>query len=110
MLIDALKYRTEDKKDIIIQVNLVIGVGYTNNNIWRIEDIKYKTSRQRKYKYFSESFSNNYDYRRLDSKEREKYILSKYIEFVGEDKLKEALTAAHKSIIPNLDNLAVSYV
>jgi len=108
--IDAWKYRTEDNNDIIIAVGLVIGVGYTNGNIWRIEDIKYKTSKQRKYRYFSESFNDNYDYRKLDSKEREKYTLSKYIEFVGEDKLKEALIEVHKSIAPNLESLCVGNI
>lgn len=39
MRINALKYRTEDKREIIIVVDLQVGYGYQNNNIWRIVDI-----------------------------------------------------------------------
>lgn len=40
----------------------------------------------------------------------EKYILSEYIEFVGENKLKEALIATYESIVPDLDDLYVNHV
>lgn len=39
-------------------------------------------------------------------KEREKYTKDKYIEFVGEYKLKEAVMTAWKIIQPDLENLA----
>ena len=105
MRIDALKYRTEDNQDIIIVVDLQVGYGYQNNNIWQIVDIGYKSSRQRKYTYLSTTIRDRYEYRQLDQKEREKYIKGKYIEFVGEDKLKEAVMTAWKSIQPDLENL-----
>lgn len=106
MRIDALKYRTEDNQDIIIVVDLQIGYGYQNNNIWQIVDIGYKSSRQRKYTYLSTTIRNRYEYRQLDQKEREQYVKEKYIEFVGEDKLKEAVIEAWKSIKPDLENIA----
>lgn len=106
MRIDALKYRTENNQDIIIVVDLQVGYGYQNNNIWQIVDIGYKTSRQRKYTYLSTTIRDRYEYRQLEPKEREQYVKEKYIEFVGEDKLKEAVMVAWKSIQPDLENLA----
>lgn len=106
MRIDALKYRTEDNRDIIIVIDLQVGYGYQNNNIWRIADIGYKNSRQRKYTYLSTEIRDRYEYRKLDQKEREQYIKEKYIEFVGIDKIEEAVMTAWKSIIPNMENLS----
>jgi len=106
MRIDALKYRTENNQDIIIVVDLQVGYGYQNNNIWQIVDIGYKTSRQRKYTYLSTTIRDRYEYRQLDQKGREQYVKEKYIEFVGEDKLKEAVMEAWESIKPDLENLA----
>ena len=106
MRIDALKYRTEDNKDIIIVVDLRVGYGYRNNNIWQIVDIGYKSSRQRKYTYLSTLIRDRHEYRQLDQKERKQYVKEKYIEFAGENKLKEAVMEAWKSIEPDLENLA----
>lgn len=53
MRIEALKYRTEDNKDIIIIVDFYDSF---SKFVWKIADIKYKTSRQRRYNYFSETF------------------------------------------------------
>lgn len=107
MRIDALKYRTEDKQDIIIVVELITEYSQ-NNNIWKIADIGYKSSRQRKYTYLSTEIRNRYEYRKLNQKERELYIKEKYIEFVGVDKIEEAVLSAWKSIIPNTKNLLYS--
>jgi len=108
MRIDALKYRTKDNQDIIIVVELMIGYGYQNNNIWRVADIGHKSSRQRKYTYLSTEIRDIYEYRKLDQEEREVYIKEKYIEFVGMDKIEEAVMAAWKSIIPNAEDLSYS--
>ncbi len=110
MRIDALKYRTENNQDIVIVVEFVNGVGYLNCNNWRIADIGYKTSRQRNYRYLNSDIRNNWDYRKLDIEERDDFVLKKYIEFVGEEKLKEAIVAAYKSIEPNLEKLDVSKI
>lgn len=106
MRIDALKYRTEDKQDIIIVIELMIEYGFQKNNIWRVADIGYKSSRQRKYTYLSTKIRNEYEYRKLNQEERELYIKDKYIQFVGEDKIEEAVMAAWNSIIPNTKELS----
>ncbi len=106
MRIDALKYKTESGQDIIIVVDLIIGYGYQNNNIWRVADIGYKSSRQRKYSYLSTEIRDRYEYRKLDQEEREQYVKEKYIEFVGIEKIKEAVLEAWKSIMPNIENLS----
>ena len=56
MRIEALKYRTEDKNDIIICVDVYDNYGELG---WKIADIKYKTSRQRNYRYYSEIFRDS---------------------------------------------------
>lgn len=106
MRIDALKYRTEDQQDIIIVVDLQVGYGYQNNNVWQIVDIGYKTSRQRKYTYLSTTIRDRYEYRQMDQKGREQYVKEQYVKFVGEDKLKEAVMEAWKSIKLDLENLS----
>lgn len=104
MRIDALKYRTEDKQDIIIIVQFFENFQYHK---WRIADIKYKTSRQREYRCLSASFRDNWDYCRLDPEEKSDYVMKKYEEFVGRDKLEEAVEAAWKSIRPDLGRIDV---
>lgn len=106
MRIDALKYRTEDKQDIIIVVELMIGYGYQNNSIWQVADIGHKSSRQRKYTYLSTAIRDRYEYRKLNQEERELYIKEKYIEFVGVDKIEEAILEAWKSITLDMKNLS----
>lgn len=106
MRIDALKYKTEDNQDIIIVVELMIGYGYQDKKIWRVADIGYKSSRKRKYSYLSNEIRDKYEYRKLNGKERESYIKEKYIEFVGIDKIEEAVMAAWNSIIPNTEELS----
>lgn len=108
MRIDALQYRTKDKQDIIIVVELMIEYGYGNRGIWRVADIRYKSSRQRKYTYLSNEIRNECEYKKLNQEERELYIKEKYIGFVGADKIEEAVMAAWKSIIPNVENLSYS--
>ena len=105
--IEALKYRTEDKQDIIIIVDFVDNYG---EFVWRIADIKYKTSRQREYRYYSTSFRDDYSYRKLDINERKEYIMKKYEEFVGRDKMNEAVMAAWEMIKPNLNTLSVGSI
>ena len=107
MRIDALKYRTEDKQDIIIVVEF-----YTNyrNPEWRIAEIKYKTSRQREYRWFTDSFKDEYSYRRLSMEDRQKYALEKFESFVGREKLEEAVETAWRNIRPDLGNIGTTNI
>ena len=77
---------------------------------WRIADIKYKTSRQRNYNRLSETFRDSYDYRKLDMNERGNYAIKKFEEFVGKDKLEEAIIAAWESLKPNLEEISVGNI
>lgn len=99
--IEALRYRNENNQDIII---LVEGLYQRDNMIWSIGDIQYKTSRQRQYRYFSNVIENDYEYLKLAFEQRKEYKQRKYIEFIGEEKAKEAIMAAWKSIKPNFEN------
>lgn len=102
MRVEALKYRNENNQDIIIIVDF-----YENfpNNVWKVTDIKYKTSRQKIYRYFSETFCEDYNYRKLNSKERKLYALHKYYEFVGKEKIEEAFLKAWEAFKPDLDKI-----
>lgn len=102
MRIEALKYRTEDNKDIIIIVDFYDSF---SKFVWKIADIKYKTSRQRRYNYFSETFCEDYNYRKLNLKEKNLYALHKYYEFVGREKIEEALLKAWEASKPDLDKI-----
>lgn len=107
MRINALQYRTEDKQDIIIQVDFY---GEYSKPTWRIAEIKYKTSRQREYRYFTYTFRDDWDYRRLDLDGRKEYAMKKFEEFVGRDKLNEAVMSAWEMIKPNLDDVTVGNI
>ena len=102
MRIEALQYRTENKQDIIIVVDFY---GTFPKIVWRIADIKYKTSRERKYRYFSKTFCEDWDYHKLNREERIAYTMRKYEEFVGRDKIEEAVLKAWELLKPNLNEI-----
>ena len=104
MRIEALKYRNENNQDIIIIVDFY---DLSSKIVWRIADIKYKTSRQKIYRYFSETFCEDWDYRKLNCEERITYIMRKYEEFVGRDKIEEAVLKAWELLKPNLNEIDV---
>lgn len=107
MRIDALQYRTEDKQDIIIVVDFYEDY---RKPVWRVVEIKYKTSRQREYRYFTYTFRDNWEYRSLDLDERKEYVMKKFEEFVGRDKLNEAVMAAWQMLKPDFDNITVGNI
>ena len=108
MRIEALKYRTEDNNDIVIYVDF--SFNYVGKGCWNIAEIKYKTSRQRNYRVFSQTFRDLYEYRRLDYDKRNEYKLKKFEEFVGKEKLQEALMAAWEMIKPDVENISIGAI
>lgn len=76
-----------------------------NDREWRIDDIRYREFKKRNWKSLEKSFSDSYDYRRLSMDDRRKYEMQKYIEFVGEDKLKEAIIKAWEQIKPDVERI-----
>ena len=108
MRIEALKYRTEDNNDIIIYVNFREGYGI--KDCWTIADIHYKTSKQRNYRVFSHTFRDLYEYRHLDYDKRDEYKIKKFEDFVGKEKLQEALMAAWNLLKPDMENISVGAI
>ena len=100
MRINALKYRNEDNLDIVVLVDINIHLGKV---FWSLADIEYKTTRQKQYRYFSDTFKGGFEYREIAFENRNEYEQKKYIEFIGEDKAKEAIMAAWELIKPNFD-------
>lgn len=68
-------------------------------------DIKYKTKSQRKYVSFLGTFCYNWDYHKLDRDERNQYEMHKYEEFVGREKIEEALLKAWEMVKPNFNEI-----
>lgn len=108
MRIEALKFRNKDNQDIIICIELL--TDYFKKCEWRISDIIYKTSRQRKYTSLNDTFRDDYKYRQLDPQAREAFTMSRYIEFVGKEKISEAVIAAWESIKPDIDSICVGNI
>ena len=102
MIFETPKYR-QNRRDIIICVGL-----RERNNLpeWRIEEIKWKFTRQRKYRYYSDAFKEDPDYNKcLDIDEKYRYALGKFEEFVGRDKLENAIMEVWKRLCPDIDSI-----
>lgn len=108
MRIEALKYRTDDNNDIIIWVNF--RDGYIKEERWEIAEIQYKTPKQRNYRVFSHTFRDLYEYRHLDYDKRDEYKLKKFEEFVGKEKLQEALIAAWQMMKPDIESISIGAI
>lgn len=102
MQIKALQFKKEDKTEVAIYVYFYESV---SDREWRIDDIRYREFRKRNWNSLYNSFESDYDYRRLSVSDRKKYELQKYIEFVGEDKLKEAIMNAWEQIKPDVESI-----
>lgn len=102
MRIKALQFKKEDKTEVAIYVyffpELVIGK-------WSIGNILCRGFRKRNWVSLDKSFENSCDYKELSIYDREKYKLKKYIDFVGEDKLKEAIMNAWEQIKPDVESI-----
>ena len=102
MQIKALQFKKEDKTEVAIYIYFYESV---SDREWRIDDIRYREFKKRSWKSLEKSFSDTYDYRKLSMDERRKYEMQKYIEFVGEDKLKEAIMNAWEQIKPDVERI-----
>ena len=103
MRIEALKYRNNNL-DIIIFVDFDVLSG-EHTKRWSIAEIAYKKLMVNKYNFLSDTYCDDDEYYQMPPKEREMYILKKQMEFAGEDRLSEALTAAWNKIKPDADQI-----
>lgn len=103
MRIEALKYRSSNL-DIIIFVDFNVVSG-EHVKRWSIAEIAYKKLLVNKYNFLSDTYRDEDEYYRMEPEERAAFVLKKQIEFVGEDKLREALTAAWNMIKPDPDEI-----
>jgi len=99
MRIEALKYRTNNL-DIIIFVDFDVLSG-EHTKRWSIAEIAYKKLLVNKYNFLSDTYCDDDEYYQMAPEERDLYILKKQMEFAGEDRLREALTAAWNKIKPD---------
>ena len=105
MRIEALKYQTDKKEDIIIFVdyNEVYSEGYHVQ--WSIADIAYRRPPSRNYIFLSDTYRDDSEYYILSPDEKTAYALKRQKEFAGEEKLKEALVSAWNIIRPDTDSI-----
>ena len=105
MRIEALKYQTDKKEDIIIFVdyNEVYSEGYHVQ--WSIADIAYRRPPSRNYIFLSDTYRDDSKYYILSPDEKTAYALKRQKEFAGEEKLKEALVSAWTIIRPDTDSI-----
>ena len=105
MRIEALKYQTDKKEDIIIFVdyNEVYSEGYHVQ--WSIADIAYRRPPSRNYIFLSDTYRDDSEYYILSPDEKTAYALKRQKEFAGEEKLKEALVSAWTIIRPDTDSI-----
>ena len=103
MRIEALKYRNNNL-DIIIFVDFDVLSG-EHAKRWSTAEIAYKKLMVNKYNFLSDTYCDDDEYYQMPPKEREMYILKKQMEFAGEDRLREALTAAWNKIKPDADQI-----
>ena len=105
MRIEALKYQSDKKEDIIIFVdyNEVYSEGYHVQ--WSIADIAYRRPPSRNYIFLSDTYRDDSEYYILSPDEMTAYALKRQKEFAGEEKLKEALVSAWNIIRPDTDSI-----
>ena len=104
MGVEALKYRSEQNLDIIIFVDFNV-MSEEHTKRWNIAEIAYKKLLVNKYNFLSDTYRDEDDYFQMGPEERTAYVLNKQIEFVGEEKLREALMAAWNMIKPDPDRV-----
>lgn len=105
MRIEALKYQTDKKEDIIIFVdyNEVYSEGYHVQ--WSIADIAYRRPPSRNYIFLSDTYRDDSEYYVMPPEEKTAYALKRQKEFAGKEKLKEALISAWNIIRPDTDSI-----
>lgn len=103
MDIEALRYKTEDKTEIIVCVRLYNAD--SNDKLWRICDVKYRPYKKKAFISRASELGEESRYIENPTLERkQEYIRDKLIEFIGVDVVKKAYMAAWESIKPDFDN------
>lgn len=104
MRIEALKYRSENNLDIIIFVDFNV-LSEEHIKRWSIAEIAYKKLLINRYNFLSDTYRDEDEYFQTTPDERAAFVLKKQIEFVGAEKLKEALLAAWNMVKPDTDQI-----
>lgn len=104
MRIEALKYKTEDKTEIIVCINFC--ESNCNTQMWQICDIKYRPYRKKNFISLESELESKSRFIENPTYERkQEYIQNKLIEFVGVDVVKKAYITAWEKLKPNLNEL-----
>lgn len=102
MNIESPEFKKDDRTRFVVRLYLYLDC---KNIKYRIYDIMYCEHRKRTWKSLESSFRDSWDYRQLDQKERRIYEIRKYIEFVGKEKLEEAIIQAWENMKPNIEEI-----
>lgn len=101
-----MKYEYEfqrDEKKFVVEVEVYTidhrGIEY------RIVDVGFKDKGKRKYNYISHPIHESWEYRRRDYSEREAYAREKYLEYITEEDVKNALEYAYSQMKPDISKV-----
>lgn len=104
MRIEALKYKTENKTEVIVCISFC--ESNCNAQMWHICDVRYRPYRKKNFiSLESELESKSRLIENPTFENKQEYIHNKLIEFVGVDIAKKAYIAAWKMLKPNLNEL-----
>ncbi len=102
MKVEALKFQREDKSEVTI----LVGVHDLYNKITvRIEDVEIREYRKQKKISIRSKYTDDYEYRVLDTEGRCGYLKQKYLKYVTEEQLKQSVLNAWEMFRPTINNL-----
>lgn len=94
----------KENQDVCIVVEVCSSFCYSNFE-YRIVDIGTKTKEQRKFRFKASIVSNDYSYRKLDIKEKEKYVREMVMAYVTKEDIQKAVDFAYEKIKPKFNDV-----
>ncbi len=101
-----MRHNYEIQKDGY-KVDIVVDVYTTDFKevSYRIVNVGIKEKGKRKFDYISHRIHESYEYRRRDYDEREAYAREKYLEYITEEDVKNALEYAYSQMKPDISKV-----
>lgn len=107
MRIEALRFKKEDKTEVIIIIEF--RDSYTRDSGWMLGDILYRPYRKRSFQSLYKKLSDDFQYRHMNYDEKDAAKRKAMIDYVGLDKVKEAYIVAWEKIKPDFEKLCAGY-
>ena len=98
-MLESKEFILNNKTKVIVRFNII---EERNNLTWKVEDIKFKSPRQKDWRFLKDLFACEYEYRQLSTEDRHKYEYDHYVEFCGEEVIKAAYADVYARIKPSI--------